>query len=90
MAPGYAHGLPEAYFAHSAAGLARLREADRQREAWAEFCDATLVGDRRRLEALHRRAARADVRSRMWLPVECFLDVAGLPLPAMPTQWSDR
>ena len=57
------------------------------RYALAEFCAARLARDRDRLTALRREANRLEVRTRSWIPVECFLDAAGLPLRPVPTQW---
>ncbi|MCM0675913.1 hypothetical protein NCC78_14620 [Micromonospora phytophila] len=59
------------------------------RYAFAEFCDARLARDRDRLTALRQEADRLGVRTRSWIPVECFLDSAGLTLRPVPTQWSE-
>jgi hypothetical protein len=84
-------GTPEVSFA-----LERLRALDRAsasdgtigfRSAFAECCDALAVGARDRLEALRLEVGRVSFRSRPWIPVECFLESVGLPLPATPTQW---
>ncbi|MFC4037322.1 hypothetical protein ACFO1B_02710 [Dactylosporangium siamense] len=79
-----------------AEALDRLRRLDMASEhggtigfryAFAEFCDARLAGDRDRLVALREEVGGLAERTRPWIPVECFLDTAGLPVPAVPTQW---
>ena len=57
------------------------------RYAMAEFCDALAAGDRTRLEVLHDKVVRTSPRDRSWIPVECFLESVGLPVPQPPTQW---
>ena len=57
------------------------------RYALAEFCDAFLAADRDRLKGLREDLAQQRVRSRSWIPVECFFQSLGLPLPAVPTEW---
>jgi hypothetical protein len=57
------------------------------RYAQAEFCDAILAADHARLEDLKADLLQHQVRSRSWIPVECFLQSVGLPLPPVPTQW---
>jgi hypothetical protein len=74
--------------------LDRLKVLDRAstgtigyRYATAELCDALIAGDRDRLALLRDEAGGLDFRTRSWVPVECFLESAGLPLPPTPTQW---
>jgi hypothetical protein len=76
--------------------LARLRVLDEAsgateaigfRYALAEFCDALVTGSRGRLEDLHKELYQGGLRSRSWIPLECFLESVDLPLPPMPTQW---
>lgn len=55
--------------------------------ALAEFCDAQLAGAHDRLVDLHEELCNIEFRTRSWIPVECFLESVGLPLPPMPTQW---
>ncbi|MCM3331399.1 hypothetical protein [Kocuria palustris] len=78
------------------AALERLRELDRTsiinrpigfRYAWAEFCDAQLNGAHDRLARLHKEISHIKSRSRPWIPIECFLETVGLPLPQVFTQW---
>ncbi|SDZ46015.1 hypothetical protein SAMN05444365_1196 [Micromonospora pattaloongensis] len=57
------------------------------RYALAEFCDARLADDRDRLAALRQEIDRVPIRTRPWVPVECFLESAGLPVRPVPTQW---
>ncbi|RAO36584.1 hypothetical protein ONO23_01641 [Micromonospora noduli] len=53
----------------------------------AESCTALIVGDRDRLVRLRDELSRLPSRTRSMIPVECFLESVGLPLPAQPTQW---
>lgn len=53
------------------------------RAAWA-----FAAGDSRSLQLVARRiTGRGPVRNRAWIPVECLLDHAGVPLERPPTQW---
>ena len=53
----------------------------------AEFCDARLADDWDRLAALRQEIDRVPIRTRPWVPVECFLESVGLPVRPVPTQW---
>jgi hypothetical protein len=57
------------------------------RFAFGEVCDSFLSGPRSRLARLREEIGQVDFRTRSWIPVECFLDLAGLPLAPTPTQW---
>lgn len=57
------------------------------RYAMAECCDAIAVRDRDRLGVLRDEVARVRARSTSRIPVECFLESVGLPVPPAPTQW---
>jgi hypothetical protein len=57
------------------------------RYALAEFCHAFLDEDHDRLKGLRADLLQHQVRSRSWIPVECFLQSVGLPLPPVPTEW---
>jgi tetratricopeptide (TPR) repeat protein len=57
------------------------------RYALAEFCDASITGTRNRLEVLREEILEVGFRTRSWIPIECFLERTGLPLPIVPTQW---
>lgn len=57
------------------------------RYALAEFCDAMLSQSHDRLKILHDEVAHVQNRTSAWIPVECFFEVAGLPLPPITTQW---
>jgi hypothetical protein len=79
--------------------LQRLRHLDQEssptgsigfRYALAELCDATLAGSHTRLTTLRAEVAHLDFRPRAWIPIECFLESIGLPLPPMPTQWLEQ
>ena len=79
-----------------AEALDRLRTLDMASEhsgsigfryAFAEFCDAAVAGDRDRLVALHDAVRALGVRTRSWIPIECFLESVSLPLPQVATQW---
>ncbi|HEX5198587.1 MAG TPA: hypothetical protein VFW27_01480, partial [Actinoplanes sp.] len=56
------------------------------RFSFAECCDAVVTGRRDRLVTLQREIGHMSFRSRSWIPVECFLESLGLPLPPVPTQ----
>ena len=79
-----------------AAHLGRLKSLDQSygptgaigfRYAFGEACDSILSGPRSRLSRLRNEIRKVDFRTRSWIPVECFLDVAGLPLASTVTQW---
>ncbi len=83
----------------SMAALDRIRVLDQAstadgtigyRYALAECCNAMALGDEDRLHALHREANQIKSRTRSWIPIECFLESAGLPLVPMPTQWLEQ
>ncbi|GIJ43999.1 ATP/GTP-binding protein [Virgisporangium aliadipatigenens] len=57
------------------------------RYAFAEFCDAAVVGDGDRLDALRTAVDALTMRGRAWIPVECFLESSGRPVRPIPTQW---
>jgi hypothetical protein len=57
------------------------------RYAFGEACDSLLSGSHARLASLREEIEKADFRTRSWIPVECFLDLSGLPLAPTPTQW---
>jgi hypothetical protein len=57
------------------------------RYALAEFCDARLAPDLDRLKGLRAELLQHQVRSRSWIPVECFFQSVGLPLSPVPTEW---
>lgn len=57
------------------------------RYALAEICDALLADAPDRLATLREEACRLEFRTRSWIPVECFLESVGLPLPPVPTEW---
>lgn len=57
------------------------------RYAFGEACDSFLSGSHGRLVRLREEIGEVDFRTRSWIPVECFLDLAGLPLAPTPTQW---
>jgi hypothetical protein len=76
--------------------LERLRTLDQAtdaagaigfRYALAEFCDAFLCEDHARLVRLGTDLRQHQVRSRSWIPVECFFESVGLPLPPVATEW---
>lgn len=69
---------------------ATTRETIGFRHALGAFCDALLNRDHDRLVRLHEEAARVDVRSRAWIPVEMFFEAIDLPLPPVPTQWLEE
>ena len=57
------------------------------RYALAETCDALLAREPDRLAELRENTRNVDFRTRSWIPVECFLELAGVPLVPAPTQW---
>jgi hypothetical protein len=76
--------------------LDRLRAMDKQsgivgeigfRFALAELTDALVAESHPRVEELHAEISALSFRARSWIPVECFLESVGLPLPPLPTQW---
>lgn len=76
--------------------LGRLKSLDQSssptgtigfRYAFAETCDAFLSGSKSRLARLREEIEQVDFRTRSWIPIECFLALAGLPLAPTPTQW---
>jgi hypothetical protein len=86
----------EAEPAELAVALERLKSLDQASEAAgvvgfhyaiAETCDALINGPDNRLQKLRQEIEEVDFRSRSWIPIECFLDLAGLPLTPTPTQW---
>jgi hypothetical protein len=79
-----------------AGALAELRSRDQAsdtdghisfRYAFAEFCDAYVARDDDRLTRLRDEVGRLTSRTRSWIPIECFLAIAGRPLPDVPTEW---
>jgi hypothetical protein len=82
--------------AELAAHLDRLKSLDQSssstgdigfRYAFGEACDSFLSGPFSRLARLQEEIENVDFRAKSWIPVECFLDIAGLPLAPTPTQW---
>lgn len=57
------------------------------RYAFGEACDSFLSGSHNRLARLREEIGKVDSRTRSWIPIECFLDLAELPLAPTPTQW---
>ena len=79
---------------HLALGRIRLSEERRYagsisfRYAMGECVDALVDEDAGRLVALRNEVLQLPRhRGRSWIPVEFFLDLAGHPLPEVPTQW---
>ncbi|SDI91070.1 hypothetical protein SAMN05444157_0755 [Frankineae bacterium MT45] len=57
------------------------------RYAFAEICDSLISGERQRLRDVRTEIEKLDFRTRSWIPLECFMEVAGFPLTPTPTQW---
>jgi hypothetical protein len=76
--------------------LDRLKSLDRSssptgaigyRYAFGEICDSLISGSHNRMVRLREEIEELDMRNRSWIPIECFLDLVGLPLAPTPTQW---